>query len=122
VPEPKKVLVVEDDNAVREIVCDVLDDAGFAAKGAINGQDAISVLESGERPALILLDLTMPVMDGWKFRAWQRAHDRFSTIPVILLSAIRDLKKHGNALGVSDVIEKPVELDALLEAVTRLAG
>lgn len=115
----KSVLVIEDDEDVRSVICDVLEDSGYIATGARNGQQAIEMLESGLRPQLIVLDLTMPIMDGWSFRHWQLRESAVASIPVLLLSAIRNLGAEADELAPVGVIEKPVDLDALLDAVAR---
>jgi two-component system chemotaxis response regulator CheY len=115
----KTVLVIEDDEDVRSVICDVLEDSGYLASGARNGQQAIELLESGLRPKLIVLDLTMPIMDGWSFRHWQLGESTVASIPVLLLSAIRNLGAEADELATVGVIEKPVDLDSLLDAVAR---
>lgn len=115
----KSVLVIEDDEDVRSVICDVLDDSGYLAVGARHGQQAIELLNSGLRPKLIVLDLTMPIMDGWSFRQWQLRESEVASIPVLLLSAIRNLGAEADELATAGAIEKPVDLEALLDAVAR---
>jgi CheY-like chemotaxis protein len=113
------VLLVEDDVDVREAVTDTLEDAGYRVITARHGQEALEVLRNGgPRPCLILLDLMMPVMDGWQFRDLQSKDPELADIPVVALSA------HGglHALGAADHLRKPVQLRALMDVVERFCG
>jgi CheY-like chemotaxis protein len=113
------VLLVEDDVDVREAVSDTLQDAGYRVLSARHGKEALELLRSGgSRPCLILLDLMMPVMDGWQFRELQSKDPALSDIPVVALSA------HGglHALDAADHLRKPVQLRALMEVVQRFCG
>jgi CheY-like chemotaxis protein len=113
------VLLVEDDVDVREAVTDTLEDAGYRVIAARHGQEALEVLRNGgPRPCLILLDLMMPVMDGWQFRDLQSKDPELADIPVVALSA------HGglHALGAADHLRKPVQLRALMDVVERFCG
>jgi CheY-like chemotaxis protein len=110
------VLLVEDDVDVREAVADTLEDAGYRVLSARHGLEALELLRGGNmRPCVILLDLMMPVMDGWQFRAEQRNDPQLAGIPVVALSA------HGSLyeLGAADHLRKPVQLRALMDAVAR---
>jgi CheY-like chemotaxis protein len=112
------VMVVEDDGDIREALADVLSDNGYRTLMARDGAEALVVLRSGaERPAAIVLDLMMPVMDGWQFREEQMKHATLSRIPVVLLTAGSDVERKGHAMGASGALRKPVQLAALLEAV-----
>jgi CheY-like chemotaxis protein len=95
---------------------------GFAAVGAVHGQEALDMLRSGTRPALILLDLKMPVMDGWGFCEALAADERLASIPVAILtaSAIYDSLPHRrNGAGL---FTKPVDFQRLLALVRRFCG
>jgi CheY-like chemotaxis protein len=114
-----KVLVVEDDNNVREAICDLLRDEGYETLPAKDGTEAIRLLGAAadDLPSLILLDLMMPGMNGWQLRMWLRADPLYARIPVLLLSAVDDLAREARALGAADYVLKPVDGDALLRAV-----
>ncbi len=114
------VLVVEDDDDLRAIICQVLEDEGFATTSAANGAEALAKLEHEERPSLILLDLMMPVMNGWAFRARQEADPRFSGIPVIVMTAAAQLDDA--AIAGTDLVHKPVQLETLVARVRAHAG
>lgn len=111
------VLVVEDDDHVRELVIEILGDGGFAAFGVGNGEEALQHLRRAHlHPALILLDLMMPVMDGWQFRNEQLKDPALAQIPVVVMSASDDgeVSAHGH-------VGKPFDIEELLGVVARLA-
>ena len=112
------ILVVEDDGDAREMVQTYLHFAGFHSVTAPNGRAGLEALEA-HRPSVILLDLNMPVMDGWQFRAVQQQlpDSRLAHTPVVLLTAVSDCAEHGRRLGAIDVISKPIDLDHMIEVV-----
>ena len=113
------VLLVEDDEDVRATVAAILAEEGFAVVGACDGDEALRYLRAaGEMPRLILLDLMMPVMDGWAFRAAQLADARLAKIPVVILSAASDVDKHAAQLHV-DYLAKPLDVPLLIDAIER---
>jgi two-component system, chemotaxis family, chemotaxis protein CheY len=115
-----RVLVVEDDDSVALVLADLLEEEGFEVKRANNGRSGLDLLEAF-RPQLVLLDLMMPVLDGWGFRAQQRqlAPD-LAQIPVLVLSGARDARAAAADLGAAGVVAKPFEVDALTATVRRL--
>ena len=113
----KTVLVVDDDAAVREGIVAFLEDEGYGALGVENGRRALEVLETMETPRLILLDLMMPVMDGWQFLA-ERAR-RSNATPVVLLSGLAFIN---DAPGVADFLCKPVNFEKLRDCLDRFCG
>jgi CheY-like chemotaxis protein len=82
------ILIVEDDADLREMMAQLLTLEGFRAETVANGREALDYLQKGDYPDLILLDLMMPVMDGWEFRRRQRAHPEYAQVPVVVLSAL----------------------------------
>jgi CheY-like chemotaxis protein len=114
------ILLVEDDDDIRMSVAGILEDEGFTIVGASDGDDALRYLRAApEPPRLILLDLMMPVMDGWAFRAAQLADERLAEIPVVILSAATDVCKHAAQLNVSAYLVKPLDVPLLLNIVER---
>jgi CheY-like chemotaxis protein len=113
------VLVVDDDPSLREMLHIILNDAGYEARAARDGSHALAKLQTW-RPDLILLDLRMPGMDGWSFRRAQLADPSLASIPVVLASAAYMLELEAEKLGVTAVVPKPYDLDALLLLVERL--
>jgi two-component system chemotaxis response regulator CheY len=114
-----RVLIVEDEDAVGEIIVDILSDAGFAVRRARNGREGLAVLGQW-LPRVILLDLMMPVMDGWTFRAEQRRlSGPEAEVPVIVLSGARDVRMRAGELQAVQAISKPFDLDEVVGAVER---
>ncbi|HEY8648405.1 MAG TPA: response regulator [Candidatus Limnocylindria bacterium] len=111
-----RVLVVDDHEDIRNTLTVALDDEGYEVRAAANGREALTVLDEWT-PCVILLDLMMPVMDGWAFREEQlRRHDG-EAAPVVILSAAGELDKHAVALSAAGVIAKPFDIDRVVEAV-----
>jgi len=115
----KRVLVVDDDPDIRELLFTALEDEGFECVPAANGQEALAAMRTFH-PDVIVLDLMMPVMDGWQFVKELRAREE--DIPLVLLSAARDLKVHAKTLAAAEVIEKPFDLSELLPKIARVAS
>ena len=110
--------MVEDDEVVRGTLVEALAMEEYDVRAAENGSVALAVLESW-RPDLILLDLMMPVMDGWTFREEQRRRPDLGDIPVVVLSASRELPRAREVMAPRAAMAKPFELDELLETVER---
>lgn len=118
-----KVLLVEDDPAIREEVVEFLGEYGYDVVTAKNGSDALRRLrEGGERPAVILLDLMMPVMDGWTFRARQIEETGLADIPVVIISGSNNVPGDAARLRASGYLTKPFTGDSLLAAVQPFAA
>lgn len=115
----KTILLIEDDEANREALSDFLRDEGYAVIGAENGARALALLREGAAPALILLDLMMPVMNAWGFRAEQQRDPALAGIPVILFSAGHRVEEEAGRFGAVAVLRKPPDLDELLAHVAR---
>jgi CheY-like chemotaxis protein len=114
-----RVLLVEDDDEIREALTDVLEQQGYLVEGARNGREALDLLHDHEAPRVILLDLMMPVMDGWQFRHAQLEDPLIARIPVVVLSAVANLRSRGADLHAAECLAKPVDVSYLLEAVSR---
>jgi DNA-binding response OmpR family regulator len=117
----RRVLVVDDDLSIQGFLVDALADEGYAVRTAANGRDALAILHEW-RPDLILLDLMMPEMDGWQFRARQLALPDAASIPVIVLSAMRDPTPKVHGLAPTRVFVKPFDLDELLTTIGELSA
>jgi signal transduction histidine kinase len=114
----KLILLVEDDHGIREAVQGVLEDAGYQVVPSRNGRDALERLRSGLLPDLIVLDLRMPVMDGWEFRAAQKNDPNLAPIPVLAVSA--DGSAKAEAIAADGYLRKPLSSNTLIETVGRI--
>ena len=110
-----QILLVEDDEAIREAISDILEDACYAVRCAEHGARALDLLARGPVPDLILMDLMMPVMDGWELTNQLARSERWRDIPVISISAARDPAPRHACFA----LRKPLDIDALLGAVER---
>jgi CheY-like chemotaxis protein len=112
------ILIIEDDEAIRETLAAVLEDEGYLVQRAAHGREAMQQLRSGAPlPCLILLDLMMPIMSGWDFRAEQLREPALAHIPVIVLSADHEVGARASEIAAQGYLSKPMDLDALVEAV-----
>jgi CheY-like chemotaxis protein len=114
------LLVVDDDAAMRLLLTELFNSNGYAVVLAENGEEALKQLLDYS-PDLVVLDLQMPVMDGWRFRAEQRrlSNVRVAAVPVVLLTATDNAAKSAEALHAAGFIEKPFEPDLLLRVVLK---
>jgi CheY-like chemotaxis protein len=115
------VMIVDDDEDIREIAKLLLESEGHHVATAADGLDAWQQLEGGESPSLILLDLMMPRMDGEQFLHALRASPR-AGIPVVIMSGHNAASVKARELTANGCLTKPIELEELLEAVRRFAG
>jgi CheY-like chemotaxis protein len=110
---PASVLVVEDDQDIREAIGNILEDEGYEVALAEHGEHALELLSDIERPCLLLVDLVMPKMDGWQLMKALSKDDRLATIPVVVMSAMgRPERLDGQRL-----VKKPIDLDIMLRIV-----
>src|SRR5262249_41639470 len=110
------VLVVDDDPDIRDVICELLEEKGYTAVGVPNGQVALEILRGGNRPSVILLDMTMPVVDGPTFRAAQLQNPRFRAIPVVVITAAWS-DDAARTLNPFAILRKPFDTEALLKVV-----
>jgi len=121
--DSNQVLVVDDDLHIRYALVDALEDEGYRALAASNGAEALQVLrELPEPPAVILLDLMMPVMDGWQFRAQQQRDPLLSKIPVVVVSAIGNGMGEAFQVSASAYLKKPFLIQDLVATVGRFCS
>jgi two-component system response regulator len=117
-PAERPILVVDDEDDVRDVILDLLTDERRPALGAENGAQAKALLEGGLLPSVVLLDLMMPVMDGVSFLQWLRAQPApMGAVPVVVFTAAYEVQ----VIGADAVYSKPYSLDSVLEAVDRHA-
>src|SRR3954471_4273683 len=114
------VMIVEDDRDVRETIADILTDNSYQPILASNGAEALAELRAAAaKPCVILLDIMMPVMNGWEFRARQRTEADLSEIPVVVISAHADASWAASEMEAAGFLRKPVKLESLLESISR---
>ncbi len=109
------ILVVDDDPALLEVTSFVLESEGFGVATARNGKEALALLHAGKRPALVLLDLMMPVMNGWEFLAEIAKVPSLREIPIAVVTAAGAVE----VSGAVAVLRKPIDLGLLVETVDR---
>jgi CheY-like chemotaxis protein len=119
VSQKKCVLVVEDEDVIRNILADVLEFEGYAVITATNGLEALQQVRAGH-PDAVVTDLMMPVMNGWEFMEACRKEELCDGTPVLVMSAYHKLAETAPGLGANACIAKPFDLDVLLGAVDRL--
>jgi CheY-like chemotaxis protein len=117
-----KLLLVEDDPDVRESLDEVLASHGYRVACAANGAEALKMLDRGERPAVILLDLMMPETDGFEFRKRQLERTDIRDIPVIVCTADAAAVRRAPEMGDVRWVRKPFDIDELMGVVKALAG
>jgi len=114
----KPILVVDDDVDIRDSLAEILSEEGYPVRCCANGAEALDQLRNFGGASLIILDLMMPVMNGWTFREVQTHDARIASIPVITMSAVADLEPQSQPQqGGGLLLCKPVNLDKLLERV-----
>jgi CheY-like chemotaxis protein len=117
------VLIVDDNAAASDSLALLLGLEGYAAATAADGQQALAYLGSHPATALVVLDLMMPVMDGWEFLRRRQADPALAGVPVVVLTAVAQSSREGVLeLGADACLEKPADIEALLAAVRRFAS
>ncbi len=117
--DQRPILVVEDDEAILRSIEQILADEGYAVVAASHGKEALELIERIP-PRLILLDMKMPVMDGWEFAAaYHQRHGPHA--PILVLTAARDSAARAAEIAAAGYIAKPFDLDILLDLVRRHA-
>ena len=109
------VLIVEDDDGAREALSDCLEMEGISVAAARNGKEALDYLHSARRPKVILLDLFMPVMTGWEFRAAQKNDAAIADIPVVVVTAFGSTVT--KKIDATLIMHKPLDLDRLITVI-----
>ncbi|WP_434046004.1 MULTISPECIES: response regulator [Sorangium] len=117
-----RILVVEDDLDIRSILSQLLVFEGYDVEEAADGAEALALLRRDQPPALILLDLMMPVMDGWQLRAELQRDPALSSIPVVIVSADVRAEQEASRLRVAGLLKKPLQIEPLLDLVHRICG
>jgi len=119
----RDVLVVDDDPDIRHALVGALEEQGYHAISASNGREALTVLRMLHTPpSVILMDLMMPVMNGWEFRAEQQRDPLLSKIPVVVVSARENITEDALQVSASGYLKKPFLLQDLLDAIGKFCG
>ena len=113
-----RVFLIEDDQDIGSSIVEVLEDEGFTTDWAMNGEDALLRLRSSaQKPSLILLDLRLPIKDGYQFRREQINDPTLAGIPVVVISADGKLGEKTEDMGVIGLLKKPVDIQELVNTV-----
>jgi CheY-like chemotaxis protein len=113
--EQGTILYVEDDIDLRDSIALVLEQEGFRVVGAANGQTGLDYLRGSERTCLVLLDLMVPVMNGWQFMAEKTSDPALAPIPVVIVSGHSSVPQQARVLKATDYLVKPVDIPKLIE-------
>jgi two-component system, chemotaxis family, chemotaxis protein CheY len=108
------ILIIDDDPAIRAILTEVLVDEGYIVVTANNGAEGLAAVV-GARPDLVLLDMRMPVLDGWDFA--RAIGERGISLPIVVMTAAQEARQWSQEIGVTWVLAKPFDLDELLQVV-----
>ena len=119
VVESHPILIVDDDHGIRGVLTQILQDEGHRVRTASNGLEALQTLRQSVRPCVILLDLMMPVMNGWEFMSRRREESALADIPVVVISADQRAREKATAIGAEECLEKPIDLNRLIDTVER---
>ena len=116
-----RIMVVDDDQPVRQTIVDILEDEGFHVIAAHSGDEALRMLDQADLPDAIIVDLMMPIMDGQEFIRRSRVRfGRTTFCPILLLTAARHGEQTANDIEVDDYLPKPFDQDTLLRCVSKL--
>jgi CheY-like chemotaxis protein len=111
------VAIIEDDREFRDMLRDLLEEEQYRVVALSNGAEALETLRGDTLPNVILLDVSMPVMDGFDFLRFRNDDPQLSTVPVVLVT---NAKPHERpTIGVNDVVRKPIDIDEILFAIKR---
>ncbi len=120
-PAATTVAIIEDDADIRGMLTQVLELEGHQVRAFASAESALVQLRAGMRPALLLLDMTMPGMSGWTFLREQRNDPALAHLPVVAISGDGRLRSGEETIDAALFIKKPIDLDHLLEVVARFA-
>jgi CheY-like chemotaxis protein len=116
------ILIVEDDADLRSVETEVLGAEGFDVRAAADGIEALEAIETAGTPALILLDLRMPRLNGWDLVARLRSDERLQHVPLVVVAAHYAIAQEAATIGARAWLHKPVSIDHLVSVVRREFG
>lgn len=119
-PSVRRVLIVDDEDAIRSVLSAILEDEGYHVQAATDGE-ALSIAAGEPHPDLLLLDVMMPVMNGPEIRRRLLQNPRTAEIPVVVMTAAEDAARWATQRGAAGSLQKPFDLLHLVELVDRLA-
>jgi CheY-like chemotaxis protein len=111
------ILVIDDDAEIRQALIDVLEDEDYVVRAAANGKEALDLVTAGHQPDVILLDVMMPVMDGWHFLSARLGHPSLVEVPIIIISAGSDAETEARKVGACQVLKKPLHVGDLIQHI-----
>ena len=110
--------MVDDDEDIRDTLCELLEDEGYHASAAANGREALAFLRAAPSlPCMIILDLMMPVMDGWQFRREQQDDPALAHIPVLVITAAG--AQQASTISATELLAKPLRIERVLDVLGR---
>ena len=115
--ETANLLIVEDDDGARTALGEIFDIEGYRVATCTNGRDALEYLHSYPPPDVIILDLQMPVMNGWQFRREQSRDAKLARVPVVVITAFQAPRN----IDVDEIVQKPIDIERLLSVVRKLS-
>jgi len=115
-----RILIVDDDDDIRETLMLVLKSQGYEVTGAANGREALQYLRGHELPCVVLLDLMMPVMDGWQFREETSRDPSLAEVPLVVLTGGGDNMKRARPLRAAAWLDKPIPLEKLVKTLEQI--
>ncbi|GAC1437024.1 MAG: response regulator [Chloroflexota bacterium] len=118
-PSGCPILVIDDDPTILSLVTEILRDEGYPVHTATNGREGLATLD-GTSPRVVLLDMRMPVLDGWGFA--HAFHERGCRAPLVVMTAARDAQRWAEEVGATASLAKPFGVDDLLGTVERLCA
>lgn len=114
------ILIVEDDADLRSVEAEILGAEGFDVRTASDGIEALETIDASGTPALILLDLRMPRLNGWDLAARLRSHETLRRVPIVVVAAHFAIAEEAASIGARAWLHKPVSIDRLLSVVNRV--
>ena len=113
---PRHILVVDDEREIREVLSETLVDEGFIVASAADGAQALRAIER-DRPDLVLLDMRMPVVNGWEFARLLRERD--VQLPIVVMTAAQNARSWAKEIGANGYLAKPFDLEVLLSTIEK---
>lgn len=113
----ERILVVDDDSSILALVCSLLRDVGYDVTGVSDATEGLRLVQSSV-PDLIVLDMRMPKMDGWQFS--RELAERKIEVPIVVMTAAQDARRWAQEIGAVGYVEKPFDIDRLLDEVQRV--